>query len=304
MAEKVTFNIYRHVTDSILAMLERGTKPWVKPWDSKNSNIGGVMPVNHKRRPYSGINVLILWSQAAAMGYSSNVWMTYKQAAAYKANVRKGEKGTGIVYYSKVTKDKGTPDESSFGFLKSFWVFNIEQIENLPESFNVVDKPLPVTDSEVKKRNSFCDDFAKKTGIRYAETKGNKAFYQPSADSVVIPLHAAFKTSEHYYSTLWHEFVHATGHKSRLDRNLTGSFGDSNYAFEELIAEMGSAFLCAATGVSLETREDHAAYLASWIKGLKNDPKAIFKAASMAAKASNYLLNAGGINYEEEISED
>ncbi len=296
----MAFDIFRHVTDSILAQMERGVAPWRRPW-SKDSTVNGAMPLNHKKIPYRGINTLILWSQSSAMGYASNVWMTFNQAKKYGGSVKKGEKGTGIVFWSVSKKVDSNNEEKTWGFLKTYWVFNVDQIENLPSGkFDTV-KPLPVTAEEVKTRDKNCENFAKKIGIDYSENKGNRAYYMPSVDKVTMPLFAKFESPESYYSVLWHEFSHATGHEKRLDRKLSGSFGSADYAFEELVAEMSAAFLCAITGVSLEPRKDHADYLGSWIKGLKDDKKAIFKAASLAAKSANWLLDAGGIDYSEEL---
>lgn len=281
-------DIYQEVTDRIVAALEAGTAPWVRPWQAG----GDDWPRNGGTgRRYNGINVFLLWMTAGAEGYSSPEWFTYKQAQAAGGQVRKGEKGTMVTLWKpiKVTKKdaNGKAVKGSDGkvvkedrlFLKHFVVFNRAQIDGLPEPVAVEEQPEP-------ERHAAAEAFVKATGAAITHG-GGRACYSPLADSIRLPELRAFDDAGAYYATALHELVHWSGHKTRLDRDLTGRFGDESYAAEELIAEMGAAFLCA--DLRIEGRTQHPEYIASWIKVLKDDKKALFTAASKARQAAEYM---------------
>lgn len=273
--------IYSKVTESIVASLEQGARPWSSRWSS-------MRPVRHDGTPYNGINVVMLWSAAAQAGYANPRWMTYKQAQALGGQVRGGEHGSLVVYADRAVRKEtdadGNESEHAFSFLKSYTVFNVEQIDRLPERFALnSDVPRHLTE-----RLESAQRFFVNTGAKVVH-EGDRAYYRPADDSIHLPHPIAFRDAEAYISTKAHEFIHWTGSKSRLDRNLSGRFGDHAYALEELTAELGAAFLCAELGVSSEPREDHASYLQSWIGALKADARAIFTVASLSQKACEYL---------------
>lgn len=277
-------DLYQTVTDTIIAQLEQGTVPWVKPWSSKGHTSG--LPFNVvSNRPYSGINVLLLWGATFSKGYASQGWLTYKQATNLGGSVKKGEKATHVVYMSKfLPKDQKRlpPDQQRFGFmLKSYYVFNTEQCECLPPFDSVEILPEP-------ERNANADLVISQTGATIVHI-GNVACYVPALDSIKMPAPAAFKDMDSYYSTTFHELGHWTGAKHRLERDQSGSFGSQAYAKEELVAEMTSAFLCA--GLQLQPSCRHVDYIANWLKALHDDKKLIFTAASAASKAAQYILN-------------
>jgi antirestriction protein ArdC len=268
-------DLYRAVTDNIIKSLEAGTAPWVRPWTVKG--VSGVMPTNYaSKRAYSGINICILWDAQICNAWTSPLWLTFKQAAAIGVNVRKGEKGTPIVYTNKIVVKNDDDDTRLIPFLKVFYVFNISQLEGLPEE----------APKEVLKPDDRVQSFitATKAEIRHG---GDRACYVPSKDCIVLPNAPAFDTYEHYQATALHELIHFSGHPSRLNRDLKVRFGTCAYAAEELIAELGAAFLCAHLGIKGELR--HAEYLANWLELLKEDDRAIFTAASKASVAADYL---------------
>lgn len=282
-------DIYQTVTDSIIAMLEAGVKPWVPGHNSKDCGLP-VIPTRANGQAYRGINVALLWGAAEMKGYRHQTWMTFNQAKELGGCVRKGEKATPVVYWGTFkaqaddTDDSGDDGKSRM-FAKGYSVFNIEQIDGLPARFY---EPATVEPSET--RIAKADAWAVATGadIRHG---GSQAYYSPKGDYVQVPPFAAYDEPESYYSTLTHELTHWSGAKARLDRTFGKRFGDQAYAFEELVAEMGAAFSCARLGIENETREDHASYLASWLKVLKSDKRAIFTAASKAQAACDFLFD-------------
>lgn len=281
-------DVYTRVTNRIIEALEAGTRPWLTPWGTKGAGSFGL-PLRGNGVPYRGINVLLLWWEAAERGYQSNLWMTYKQAEERGAHVRKGEKGAQIVYFDRANKtetnDKGEEVDASYAFLKSYTVFNVEQIESLPEIlYEIEEDREPIMPIEA------AETFFANTGASFRHG-GNQAFYSPLADVIQLPKVEAFKDAESYAATKGHELIHWTGHKARLDREFGKRFGDHAYAFEELVAELGAAFLCASLEITPEPREDHAAYLAYWLAVLKEDKRAIFTAAAQAQMATDYLQN-------------
>ncbi|EKS72403.1 antirestriction protein [Burkholderia sp. SJ98] len=287
-------DIYTRVTDKIIADLEHGVRPWVKPWKGGNTDGRITLPVRHNGIPYQGINILLLWGEQIEKGFQSNRWMTFKQAQALGANVRKGEHGSLVVYANKVIKsetdDKGDEIECEIPFMRGYTVFNVDQIENLPAEYRTEPKSV---ESEPLELIEHAERFFAKTGavIRHG---GNRAYYAPLQDIVQLPIPESFNTAESYTSVKAHELTHWTSHKTRLDRQLGKRFGDDAYAAEELIAEMGAAFVCAQLGLTPEVRDDHAAYLDHWLKVLKADKKAIFTAASQAQKACEFLFSLQG----------
>ena len=282
-------DVYSRVTARIVADLEQGVRPWLKPWSATHAAGAITRPLRANGVPYRGINVLLLWSEAQAKGYSVPFWFTYKQAATMGAQVRKGEHGSLVVYADKFTKtetdDHGQEAEREIPFMKGYTVFNAEQIDGLPAPFTTKAAPLPPVE-----RIPEAEAFLAATGATI-QHGGNRAFYAPSRDLVQMPPRESFRDPESYAATLAHELTHWTAHPSRLARELGKRFGDQAYAAEELIAEMGSAFLCADLGITPEVRDDHASYLAHWLQVLKADSRAIFTAASQAQRAADYLHN-------------
>lgn len=278
-------DIYQEVTDQIIEQLESGTAPWLRPW-SGAGKATAAMPHNaHSGRAYSGVNVLLLWSQS----FSSNGWLTYKQAQALGGNVRKGSKGTRITYWGKALSKK--TDEKAFMFLKTFTVFNLDQCDDIP-----VEKLYSAPET-IEHDDTPAYTLAMANDARVLH-EGSKACFIPSVDVIKMPSQDAFKGVNGYDATLLHELTHWSGHKSRLKRDLSGRFGNAAYAAEELIAEMGSAFLCAQLGVELKGLQ-HASYLESWLEVLRSDKRAIFTAASQARIATEFLMEALTVELED-----
>jgi antirestriction protein ArdC len=278
-------DIFTSVTNQIIAALEEGVRPWVKPWNNNNINC----PLRANGKPYTGINILLLWMASCAKGYASDRWMTYKQAHELGGQVRKGEKGTGIVYASsftkKETKEDGEEFEQEIHFLKGYTVFNVEQISDLPEQYYNKPAPRPEPVERIEKAEKFFSSIS--AVIHHG---GDRAYYSENNDYIRLPLFEAFRDAESYYATLGHELVHWTKHENRLNRDFgRKKWGDEGYAKEELVAEIGASFLCADIGLTPTIREDHAPYIQNWLQVLKNDKRAIFKAAAYAQKAFDYL---------------
>lgn len=284
-------DLYQRITDKIIEALEQdGSRPWFKPWSGGNMDGKVSVPLRWTGEPYKGINIIALWMAGTVSGYQSAYWMTFKQALELGGNVRKGEKGSLVVYANSITKtetdDKTGEDvEKQIPFLKGYTVFNADQCENLPARFYAKPEPLPTTTAQ---RIEHAEAFFAATGatVRHG---GNRAFFSPAADFIQLPPFEAFKDAESYTATKAHEFIHWTGHESRLNRDMRNRFGSEDYAKEELVAELGSAFLCADLAITPEVQPDHAAYIASWLKALKDDKRLIFKAAALAQKAADHL---------------
>jgi antirestriction protein ArdC len=279
---------YERITNRIVTALERGVRPWVQPWTANHAAGPVSRPLRHNGVPYAGVNVLALWCAALERRYASPIWMTFRQALELGAHVRKGETGSLVVYAGSMTvEDENAETESEqrrVRYLKGYSVFNIEQIEGLPAKYTAQAVPAPNPEARIAE----AERFAARTGavIRHG---GDSAFYAPHADTVHMPPFEAFRDAFGYYATFLHELTHWTGHGTRLARNLRNRFGDEAYAAEELIAEVGSAFLCADLGITLEPRDDHASYLAFWLKLLRSDSRAIFTAAAHAQRAADFL---------------
>ncbi len=298
-------DVYTRVTDRIAASLEAGTRPWMRPWEAGADDRLPMLPLRGNGQPYRGVNVLLLWAEAVERGYSANTWMTYKQAMEQGAHVRKGEKGAMVVYADTIqrteTNDKGEEVERAFGFMKAYTVFNVEQIEGLPPEVYV--PPAPRDDGHTIDMIEEAEAFFAGTGAVFRHG-GRLAFYAPGPDVIQLPPAQAFRDAESYTATKAHELLHWTGHKDRLAREFGKRYGDRAYAFEELVAEVGAAFLCADLAITPELREDHAAYLASWLDVLKQDKRAIFTAASHAQKAMDYLHGLQGREAARVMSSD
>lgn len=283
-------SLYAEVTRQVIAKLEQGRLPWVQPWDA--SVCGCAMPANAASgRRYSGINVLILWAAVIEGRYGSQRWLTYKQAQAAGGNVRKGERGTTICYADRFTpKDEAerARDEDrearQLAFLKRFTVFNIDQCDGLPERFAAESDAEPVSDAD---RIPEALALIEASGADF-RIGGGEAYYSPTGDYIAVPPQLAFHSKINWYRTALHELGHWTGHRSRLDRDQSGGFGSAAYAREELVAEMASAFTCASLSIRPTVR--HADYIGSWLAVLREDEKAIFRAASAASKAADFLL--------------
>lgn len=283
-----TKSLYDQVTDRIIAELEEGRLPWVQPWDSAGASAG--LPRNAGTgRCYSGINVLILWSEVIGCGYGSQAWLTYKQTEALGGHVRKGERGVTICYADRFTPKAEAERAQIEGdaarqvaFLKRFTVFNVDQCEGLPETLAGVVAPLPERDI-IPQAEALIDA----TGCDF-RIGGDRAYYVPGLDFVAVPQPQLYRVPIDFYRTAFHELGHWTGHASRLGRDLSGRYGDAFYAREEMVAEMTSAFVCAE--LSIEPSVRHSDYIGSWLEVLREDSKAIFRAASAASKAADYLL--------------
>lgn len=265
-------------------------RPWVRPWDATHAAGRITRPLRHNGKPYSGINVLSLWASAVAQNFTAPIWMTFRQAAQLDGRIRKGARGSLVVYADSMTRketDDKTGDEieREIPFLKGYTVFNIEQIEGLPEVYYA--KVVPTLDPVA--RIEHADKFFLALGptIRHG---GNRAFYSIAADAIQMPPFESFRDADSYYATLAHECIHWTGNKSRLDRDFGGHrFGSDAYAVEELVAELGAAFLCADLELTLEPREDHASYIATWLQVLSADNRAVFTAATHAERAVEFI---------------
>ena len=283
-------DIYQRVTAQIVASLEQGVRPWLKPWNAEHAAGRITRPLRGNGVPYQGINVLMLWGAAVERGYAAPIWMTFKQALELGGCVRKGEKGSQVVYASTFSRtetdgESGEESERDIPFLKGYTVFNVEQIDGLPAHFTA---PAEARLDPVQ-RIAQAEQFFSATGatVRHG---GNQAYYSVASDVVQMPFFETFRDAESYYATLAHELTHWTRHPSRLDRSFgRKSFGDEGYAMEELVAELGAAFLSADLGLTPEPREDHAAYIGHWLNVLKNDKRAIFTAASHAQRAADFI---------------
>jgi len=279
----VTSDLYAEVSARIISELERGALPWIKPW---SATAGRNVPQNAvTNRPYSGCNVILLWL-AHDRGWATPRFLTFKQANEAGGHVRKGEHGTKVYFVKQLQVKDDNSDEAEtrlIPLLREYTVFNVDQCENLPESVKA-GKPVRVRNPDT--RDALADQFLCSTGADMREGHG-EAYYVPSRDFISMPAFPAFKGADHFYSTAFHELTHWTGHKSRLDRDLKHRFGAREYAAEELVAELGAAFLCAEFSFNNDLR--HAGYIATWVELLKADKRAFFTACNRASKAVDYV---------------
>ena len=302
--------LHKAVADQVIAAMENSGSDWLKPW---------AVPANQQPtsmstgKAYRGVNWLILGMERAIHGYGSNQWATYKQwfkmgggveewttvrgkkrrkvITPSKYNVKAGETGTQIVYFENLPiEDKETGETRVIPFMRTYYVFNADQVSGYVDTSGN-DLPDAPVYSDPKALVETVDQFANATGITIKNADKASAFYSPHTDFVNMPEASQFVSAESYAATLLHELTHATGHKSRLNRNLKNKFGTKDYAFEELIAELGSAMLCGSLSICPEPREDHAKYLNGWMERLSETPQLIFKAAAAANKAATDLEN-------------
>jgi antirestriction protein ArdC len=283
-------DLYADITNKIVAQLEQGVRPWHQPWNAQHKAGSIGRPLRNNGQPYQGVNVLVLWLTAFERGYACPLWLTFQQAKAAGGFVRKGEKGTTVVYantFEKTETDAATGEEhtAKIPFLKAYTVFNAEQVEGLPGHYSALDEGS----KNLAERLDHAEGFFRHTGFDI-RSGGNRACYSPSGDFIQMPPFGSFENREAFYSTLGHESIHATKHERRLNRSFDSKrFGDDGYAMEELVAELGAAYLSADLGITPEVMPEHAAYLDCWLKVMKADKKAIFTAASHASRAVEYL---------------
>lgn len=283
-------SLYDDITGTIIAQLESGCVPWVQPWGTAAAKAPLAMPQNASTgRCYSGINVLILWGAVIQHGFPTQTWLTFRQALSLGGAVRKGERGVTVVYADRFIPDdekkraRDTGDDpQAIPFLKRFTVFNTAQCDGLPDGLAAIVPPPPPGLIEPT-----MDTLIRATGIE-VRIGGDRAFYAPAGDYVQVPPPQAYFEPINWSRTALHELGHASGARHRLNRDLSGSFGSKKYAFEELVAEINAAFCCAALGIVPTVR--HADYIGAWLDVLREDNRAIIRAASQASKAADYLL--------------
>ncbi|MAM12613.1 MAG: peptidase [Rhizobiaceae bacterium] len=288
------FDVHQEITNRIVDALENAGE-FQLPWIANKSG-SFARPVNiASRKPYNGVNIVSLWVSAQASQYPSNVWGTYRQWQDASCQVRKGEKSSLVVFYKtfdveQINDQTGQAEQAERMVARASWVFNAAQVDGFPhDQADIPDQPSfdPITQAEA---------FVKATGA-VIEEGGDKACYVPSADIIRMPERRRFtgtattSAAEGFYSTLCHELTHWSGSKARLSRDLSARFGTEAYAMEELVAELGAAFLCGDLGLTPEPRLDHAQYIKNWLTVLKSDKKAVFTAASKASEASNWLMS-------------
>lgn len=278
-------DLYQAVTDRIVSALEAGTAPWIKPWSTQFDGV----PINvASNRPYRGVNRLLLTMEAFARGYGRNAWLTYRQARELGGQVRGGQRGAQVVFYRlrevpqpEIERSEDEAKPKVIPLLRAYTVFNVAQVDGLPERLNPPEPSRPAWEPQ-----ETAERLLKGSGAQI-EHGGSMAFYSPLDDRIVIPAREAFKDAGSYYATALHELVHWTGHPQRLDRQLGRRFGEAAYACEELVAEMGGAFLCASCRI--DGHLQHAEYIGEWLKVLKQDKRAIFTASTKAQQAADYI---------------
>jgi antirestriction protein ArdC len=294
-------SLYDDITATIIAQLEAGRVPWVQPWGTAAAKAPLAMPNNAATgRTYSGINILLLWGAVIERGYGGQSWLTFRQALSLGGHVRKGERGTTVVYADRFVPEderrraRETGDEAqAIPFLKRFTAFNTDQCDDLPEDVATAAPPVPSGLIEPR-----VEALIEATGIE-VRIGGTRAYYDTAHDYVQVPPPQAYFEPVNWHRTALHELGHASGASHRLDRDLTSSFGTKKYAFEELVAEMNAAFCCASLGIVPTVR--HADYIGSWLKVLREDNRAIVRAASKASKAADWLL---GFLPDEDVISD
>jgi antirestriction protein ArdC len=291
-------SVYQIVTDRIVASLKAGVIPWEKPWQTPHF-AGGPFPRNFRTgKPYRGINIMLLWS----CSYSSPFWLTFNQAKELNGSIRKGEKGMQIVFYKQLRDHQKTDDEHRAEkdprapfVLTYHTVFNVEQCDGL--TLPQIEQPTQPDEVAVDETcEAIVSGWSDRPSLQLTSETEYRAYYRPSTDSVHIPARARFVDAPHYYSTLFHELIHSTGHETRLNRTFGAHFGDELYSKEELIAEMGAAFLCAIAGIANEnTERNTTAYIQNWISKLNEDNRLIVHAAANAQRSVDSIL---GISFE------
>ncbi len=295
-------DIASSVTSQIIAKLESGVLPWTSPWSS-----GTILnPLRHGGESYRGINTLLLWIAAEELGYTNPYWMTFQQAKALGGHVRKGEHSQSIVYYGTAQKhdadgtagdggEGGEDGKSHYRFLKCYSVFNVQQIDGLPERYTVTYTGQRFTTDRIPKLDAIIA--GTRIEIRHG---GDKAYYHPGSDFIQMPEIDCFADIERYYCTLFHEAAHGTQTASRCDRKVI--YQGEGRALEELVAEISSAFVGAAVGFRPDHIDSHASYIGSWLQCLKNDKRFIFKAAALAQQAADFILYGRAFSEEREAA--
>jgi len=290
-------DIFERVTDQIVRAIEEGAGSYRMPWRTS----GGFpsSPINAvSKRPYRGVNVIVLWATAQKKGYKSGAWGTYKQWQELGAQVRKGEKFANVVFWkffdrAEESEDAGEANESRarrIPMARDYWVFNAEQVDGYV--------PAEEHRHTRAERLGSAEAFFRSLGVNIQPGE-NGAFYRLETDTVHMPAFEVFKEALFYYSVLSHETTHWTAAPHRLNRDLSGRFGSEAYAIEELVAELGSAFLCSTLGLPSDPRKDHAPYISSWLKALRNDKRAIFTAAAKTQEAVDWMMNKVSLRIEE-----
>lgn len=283
-------DLYKQITERIIAQLEAGSVPWVQPWGDGPGTAGVAMPRNGvTARAYSGINVLLLWQAAIDNGFQVQRWLTFRQAIGLGGCVRRGEQGTPVVYADRFTPDderkraeRDGDEARQVAFLKRFTVFNVAQCDGLPEELTT--PPAPPRQDLIEPRFRA---LMENSGARII-FGGSMAFYRPADDVIVMPPPEAFHEPVNVHRTAAHELSHWTGAEARLNRLMKTTQGSPCYAREELVAEISAAYVCAALGIVPTVR--HADYIATWLEVLREDDRAIVRAASQASKAADFLL--------------
>ena len=289
-------NIYETITEKIIDSLETGVVPWARPWEA---NRYGIHRNAVTERPYRGLNILLLNMVAMINGFVDPRWLTFRNAEKLGGHVKKGEKGVGIIFWKFIPAKPGgsndvqtvseDEDKKVIPLVRMYTVFNVEQCQDLK---------IPELEGQEIEDSSHPDSESILT-VPIIKHGGNEAYYSKSRDFIALPARDRFESLEFYYSTAFHEIVHWTGHPTRLHRKFGKRFGDQDYAFEELVAEIGSAFLGANTGISFEGMR-HPEYINSWLQILKKDNRAIFSAAAKAQTATDFVLNKSGLAAGEE----
>jgi antirestriction protein ArdC len=287
-------DLYTTVTTEIVRQLEEGTPPWVRPWKDDRRKGVGMIPSNLiTGRLYSGGNILLLWLTSQSRGYPSMQYCTYNQVNSIGASVKKGEKASHIIFTKHLLrKDEDSGDEKGGTIVKSYPVFNLAQLDKVPEKYLVEqEQPAEFASHELALK------FVRGSGAKFVHG-GTRACYVPTTDEIHLPSFSAFSSEDAYWGVCHHELTHWTGHDGRLARTFGKRFGDGAYCMEELVAELGSAFICARLGFEPSFRS--ASYIESWLKVLKADTRAVFTAASYAGQASDYLWNRSFAEMQEE----
>ena len=283
-------DVYEQITNTIVSAVEEGVGKYEMPWHAQSAPLNAA-----NRKPYRGVNILMLWATAQKHAYTSNEWATYRQWQEAGAQVRKGERSTTVVFWKiyhhaeEQQEDSDAPEDRPHCFARCYHVFNTSQVDGyIPQ----VAEQLPESE-RIQNADRF---FASLPAV--IKHGGDRAFYSPAGDFIQTPAFAQFKSSKGYVCTLAHECAHWSGAPFRLNRDLSGRFGDERYSMEELIAEITSCYICAELQIQSEPRVDHAPYLSSWLKVLKSDKKAIFAAASKAQEAASYLQQLAALGQE------
>ncbi len=280
-SKKPSRDIYQEITDKVITAIEAGVMPWSCPW-AVDGHQG--LPFNYSTNAqYRGINILMLWLEAQTQQFSSSAWLTYRQATALGGQVRKGEKGTTCIYYNTVEKENAKGEIDNIPFIRTFTVFNLSQIDGIEPLCDAA--PIDGGFEPI----SLAENILVQSGADITE-HGDRAFYRPSTDNIYLPDRQRFTSSHDFYATAFHELTHWTQAKHRLNRKRISDKEREDYAFEELIAELGAAFLMAGIGIDGENTQ-HESYIAHWLTALRNDKRYLFKAAAAASKAHQYIVS-------------